>query len=308
MTVTQTPTGRLLGSWPDGSPDWHAARAGRLGGSDMAAVLGRSPWVSHYRLWHLKQQLVTEGETTDAQARGHYLEPAIAQWWADQHPEFEVVNAGTYTHVERDYQLANPDRLLLQDGKVVGLLELKSDAQDEHWGRPGTGETPLYYRTQIQWYMDCLGLDVAHVAMIGARLEFREYVVDYDPDDARILRQRAEAFLDSMLFGEVPDIDSTDVTYQTVRELHSGIEDREVELALGQVAEFTAARDAKAAADAEWTRVRSEMADHMGEAKRAVFLGQRIANRQARGDGDPFVVADKKCPPHTDFVAEEITA
>lgn len=308
MTVTSTPTGRLLGSWPDGSTEWHAARAGRLGGSDMAAVLGRSPWVSHYRLWHLKQQLVREGETTDEQARGHYLEPAIAQWWADHHPEYEVVQAGTYTHADRDYQLANPDRLLLQNGRVVGLLELKSDAQDEHWGPEGTDQVPLYYRTQIQWYMDTLGLDVAHVAMIGARLDFRAYEVAYDPADARILREHADAFLDSMLFGEVPDIDTTDVTYQTVRELHPGIEDREAELALGQVAEFTAARDAKAAADAEWTRVRAEMADHMGEAKRAVFLGQRIAARQAKGGGTPFVVADRKCPPHTDFVAEEITA
>ncbi|ASU83539.1 hypothetical protein CDO52_12745 [Nocardiopsis gilva YIM 90087] len=310
MTATlSTPTGHLLGSWPSGSEAWHAARAGRLGGSDMAAVLGRSPWVSHYRLWHLKQGLVQDLPTTEAQARGHYLEPAIASWFADRHPEFEVVEAGTFTNVERDYQLANPDRLLLQDGRVRAVLELKSDAGDgEGWGREGTDEVPLYYRTQIQWYLDCLGLDTAHVAMIGRGLEFREYQVAYDPADATLLRQHAEQFLDSMLFGEVPDKDTTDSTYLTVRQLHPSIEDREVELSLDQVAAFTQGREDKLAADAAWNLARSQMGDLMGNARRACFLGQRIAARQARGDAPPFVVADRKCPPHTDFIAEEFTA
>ncbi|GAB3213291.1 hypothetical protein GCM10027294_43480 [Marinactinospora endophytica] len=308
MSGVVTPTGRLLGAWPSGSPEWHEARRSRLGGSDMAAVLGRSPWVSPYRLWHLKNGAVIDGPTTDAQARGHYLEDGIRRWWADRHPEFEVAVGGTYTHVERDYQLANPDGLLVQDGKPVGVLEVKTDSQDDTaWGQPGTDEIPLYYRTQVMWYLDVLGLEVAHVAVLTARLEFREYVVHYDETDAAILRARAEMFLDSLLFGEVPDIDSTDSTYQTIRDLHPEIEDREVELSLDEAAAFARARDNKKAADAEWTRVRSEMADRMGTAKRAVFLGQRIAARQAK-NGTPFVVADRKCPPHTDFIAEEFAA
>ena len=302
-----TPTGRLLGSWESGSPEWHAARASRLGGSDMAAVLGRSPWVSPYRLWHLKNGTVRDGETKAAQSRGHYLEDGIRRWWADQNPEFEVVTGGTYTHVERDYQLANPDGLLVQDGRVVGVLEIKTDAQDDPgtWGVEGTEQIPLYYRTQILWYLDCLGLKVAHVAVLTARLEFRHYVVEYDPADAKILRAHAEAFLDSLLFGEAPDKDTTDSTYQTVRELHPDIDDREVQLSHDQVVEFTAARDALADAKANWNLARSRMGEWMGDAKRAEFLGFRIAARKSKQGGTPWVEADRKCPPSTDFISEE---
>lgn len=307
MTALETPTGRLLGSWESGSQEWHAARASRLGGSDMAAVLGRSPWVSPYRLWHLKNGTVVDGPTTDAQARGHYLEDGIRRWWADQNPEYEVHTGGTYTHAERDYQLANPDGLLVQDGKPVGVLEIKTDAQDDPgtWGVEGTDQIPLYYRTQILWYLDTLGLPVAHVAVLTARLEFRSYVVEYDPADAAILRRRAEVFLDSLMFGEAPDKDTTDSTYQTVRELHPSIEDREVQLTVDQAAAFTAARDAFNNAKAAWVGARAEMGDLMGNAKHAEFLGQKIAVRKSKQGGTPWVEADRKCPPHTDFISEE---
>lgn len=308
MTVLETPTGRLLGDWPAGSPEWHKARASRLGGSDMAAVLGRSPWVSPYRLWHLKNGSVEDGPTTAAQSRGHYLEDGIRRWWIDQFPEYEVHTGGTYTHAQRDYQLANPDGILVQDGRAVGILEVKTDAQDEHWGTEGTDAVPLYYRTQIQWYLDVLGLPAAHVAMLGPRLEMRSYVVEYDPADAAILRRRAEVFLDSLLFGEAPDKDTTDVTYQTVREIHPDIDGREIQLSLEQAAAFTKAREDKAAADAAWNLARSEMGEAMGNAQRALFLDQRVAARQAKKGGVPFVTADRKCPPHAEFTPEDFTS
>ncbi|MFL1427105.1 MULTISPECIES: YqaJ viral recombinase family protein [unclassified Nocardiopsis] len=298
MTAINTPTGRLLGSWEPGSPEWHAARASRLGGSDMAAVLGRSPWTSPYRLWHLKAGLVSDGETTDAQARGHYLEDGIRRWWADQNPEYTVVTGGTYTHRERDYQLANPDGLLLQDGKPVGILEIKTDGQDDSdtWGHSGTDEIPLYYRTQIQWYMDTLGLPVAHVAVLTARLEFRSYVVHHDPEAAAILRFKAEEFIDSLMFNAPPTFDGAESTYQTVRQLHPQIQPVDVELSYEEAAAYCSAKNALKAAEERELYERSVLADRMGDAKRARYLGMTIANRQSIRGGTPFVKAGTKLP------------
>ncbi|MEU0236832.1 lambda-exonuclease family protein [Nocardiopsis sp. NPDC006198] len=298
MTVLETPTGRLLGSWPAGSPEWHAARATRLGGSDMAAVLGRSPWVSPYRLWHLKAGLVTDSETTDAQSRGHYLEDGIRRWWADQNPEYEVVTGGTYTHAERDYQLANPDGLIVKDGTVIGVLEIKTDGQDdaETWGHSGTDEIPLYYRTQIQWYMDTLGLPVAHVAVLTARLEFRHYTVRHDDTAGAILRFRAEEFLDSLMFQTPPNFDGAKNTYETVRQLHPRINGGDVELTYAEAAAYCSAKNALKQAEEREQYERTVLADRMGDAKRARYLGITIANRQSRGDGDPYLVAGRKLP------------
>lgn len=298
MTAVTTPTGRPLGSWPPGSREWHAARAGRLGGSDMAAVLGRSPWVSPYRLWHLKNGTVQDSETTDAQARGHYLEDGIRRWWSDQHPEYEVHTGGTYVHRERDYQLANPDGLLVHDGRAVGLLEVKTDGQDEGdtWGKSGTDEIPLYYRTQIQWYMDTVGVDVAHVAVLTARLEFRHYTVRYDATDAAILRHRAEVFLDSLMFGEAPSLDEHKSTYETVRQLHPHIDGLDTELTFDEAAAYCAAKNALESAKDRELYERSVLAERMGTARRARYLDMTIATRQSRSGGDPFVVAGRNLP------------
>ncbi|GAA4929082.1 hypothetical protein GCM10023224_05640 [Streptomonospora halophila] len=298
MTVTQTPTGRLLGTWPDGSADWHAARAGRLGGSDMAAVLGRSPWTSPYRLWHLKAGRVQEEPTTPEQARGHYLEDGIRRWWGDQNPDYEISTGGTYVHTERDYQLANPDGIVLEGGEPVGILEVKTDGQDDPdtWGKSGTDEIPLYYRTQIMWYLDALGLEVAHVAVLTPRLEFRQYTVRYDETDAAILRQRAELFLDSLMFNEPPNFDGAKNTYDTVRELHPAIDGTTAQLTFAEAAAYCSAKNDLKAAEERERYERSVLADRMGSAKKAEYCGMTIANRQSRSGGTPFVVASQKLP------------
>ena len=293
-----TPTGKLLGDWPAGSREWHAARSTRLGGSDMAAVLGRSPWVSPYRLWMLKAGRIKDSATTAAQSRGHYLEDGIRRWWADQHPEYQVHTAGTYTHTERDYQLANPDGLITDEGRVVGILEVKTDGQDDAdtWGRNGSDEIPLYYRTQVQWYLDVLGLEWAHVAVLTARLEFRSYIVRHDETDARILRFRAEQFLDSLMFNTPPDFDGAKNTYETVRELHPDIDGMDVELTRDEAAAYCSAKNDLKAAEERERYERSVLADRMGSAKRARYLGITIANRQSKKDGTPYVVAGRKLP------------
>lgn len=308
MTALETPTGRLLGNWEPGSPEWHEARRSRLGGSDMAAVIGRSPWVSPYRLWMLKAGRVRDSETTTAQSRGHYLEDGIRRWWADQNPDYEVVTGGTYTHKDRDYQLANPDGLLVKNGRPVGVLEIKTDGQDdsETWGKSGTAQIPLYYRTQIQWYLDTLGLPVAHVAVLTARLEFRHYVVKHDETDARILRFRAEQFLDSLMFNSPPDFDGAKNTYETVRELHPNINGLDIELDYEQAAAYVCAKNALKKAEERELRERSVLADLMGEHKRATYAGMTIANRQARGDGTPYLVAGRNLPDMPDLDEDEL--
>ena len=52
--VLDTPTGVLIGTFSPGSEEWLAARADGLGGSEVAAVLGLSPFESRFSLWHRK--------------------------------------------------------------------------------------------------------------------------------------------------------------------------------------------------------------------------------------------------------------
>ncbi|SFK91666.1 putative phage-type endonuclease [Streptosporangium canum] len=298
MIDLTTPAGVLLGRWETGSPEWRAARATRLSGSRMAAVLGLSPWESPYSTWCEMADLVQPDEQTKEQSRGHYLEPAVAAWFADQHPELMVAEAGTYVHANRPQHLANPDRLLATPGSstAAALLEIKTDADGSGWGKPGTDQIPVYYRTQVQWYLDVLGLERAYIAVLTGRLNFAEYVVDYDPADAAHMRGVADEFLDSLLWREMPDLDAHTATYETVRKLHPDIDGDDVDIDPGLAAEFIAATADAKGAEARATKARTALAAAMGTAKRARCGTYTIATRQAKGGGTPYLVAGRKLP------------
>jgi putative phage-type endonuclease len=304
----RTPTGRYLGRWTPADPEWHKARESKLTGSRIAALLGLSPWESPYSLWCEMAGLTPPPEQTSEMSRGNYLEPAVAAWFADQHPTWEIFEAGTYVHQDRAHHLANPDRLIRYhklpdhmpagwyDIEVSALLEIKTDADGSGWGEPGTDEIPLYYRTQVQWYMDVLGLPRAHIALLGSRLQFTEYVVDYDPADAALLRQAADDFLDSLLWREMPDLDAHPATYATVRALHPDIADDDIELDDDLAAEYLTSLTQAKTAEARHTAAKARLADAMGTARRARWRNHTIATRQTKNGGTPYLVAGRKLP------------
>ncbi|MFI6909713.1 YqaJ viral recombinase family protein [Nonomuraea sp. NPDC050394] len=296
-------TARYLGRYRPDSRRGRRIRRGRLGGSSIAAVIGKSPWASPYSEWCLQQGLLVPESSTRAQERGHYLEPSIRAWFADQHPEFKVTAGGTFVHADRGYQLGSPDALCWRDGVLVEGAEFKSDADSyaSGWGHPGTDQVPLYYRVQVVWYMDTFGVKRWRFAVLGERLEFREYVIDYDPDEAALLRDAAEDFLASVFWDERPELDDHPATYATVRRLHPQIDrNAVVELPKDLADELHAVVLDVEAADSRRRLVMAKVADRMGAARRAVHGGRPYAIRQLSSAGRPYVKPDPgldKLPP-----------
>lgn len=285
MSAT-TPTGVLVPRIEVGDPEWLRV----MSASKIAAVLGLSPWESRFSLYHRMTGAVQD-EGNDNTRRGHYLEPAIAAWFADQHPDWLIEPTGTWLHPHRPWQAATPDRTAtLPDGEVE-LVELKSSADDEGWGDPGTDAVPVYYRAQVLWQMDVLGLRRCHVAVLLPHLKFQAYVVDYDAAEAAFMRNAAEQFLADLRAGNRPPIDDSTATYQVVRELHPDINGEETEVPAGLASEFLDAIDAEHDAKQAARLARARMADAMGSARYAVANQTRIARRQTTDGCTPYVVA-----------------
>jgi putative phage-type endonuclease len=307
MTTLTTPTGRYLGRWASGSPEWHEARRHRIGGSDVAAIVGLSKWQSKYSLWCEKAGLVEPDPQDNDQTRGHILEPSVANWFAYQHPEYEVVEAGTYIHADpdRDWQLANPDRLLLQGGRVVSGLELKTDADGREWGTSGTAEIPFYYLTQVRWYMDVLGLPEWRVAvLIGRGLEFREYTILPDEADTEWMRRQAEEFQLSIAWDEMPPVDGHKATVKALHKRHPLIEpntvydvtDDQAARWFPVLAEEKQAAAAAAVAKKDAMQVRAELLEAMGTTAQARYGRTKIARRQSKQGGTPHLVVESDLP------------
>ncbi|GAA2773039.1 lambda-exonuclease family protein [Saccharopolyspora taberi] len=288
----------LVGHFEPGSQEWHAARAEGLGGSEIAAVLGLSPFESRFSLWHRKAGLAGAVEETEQMRAGKYFEDGIAAWFADEHPELQVRRMGTWRNRERPWQIANPDRSA-KGPEGYEVVEIKNVYDADGWGEPGTDEVPVYYRAQVLWYLDVLGLSRARIAIAIAGCKFREYVVPYSADEAAILRREAVEFLRTIRERERPSIDEHTETYQVIREMHPDIDPAQVEISRQLAWQFRTAHEAYSAAKAEKQAATSAVADAMGTARRAFCDGEQIAMRQARNGGTPFVVATKPKPTTT---------
>jgi putative phage-type endonuclease len=286
-----------LADFEPGSPAW----VSKMTASKVAAVLGLSPWESRFSLWHRMAGLIDAKPETDQTRRGHYLESAVGEWFADQHPELLVLPGKAYMHRERTWQASTPDFLVRPKGELIpdSVLEVKTTAVDDEWGEAGTDQIPPYYRAQVMWQLDTLGLPVGHVAVLLPRLEFREYRIDYNEAEAAYIRAEARAFLDSLPGGPAeqrPDLDAHSQSCAAVQQLHPEIDGSDFHVPGHVAREYTQAVKGLRAAKARHDLARVQLADLMGDAKRARFDDKTIADRRAKNGGTPYLQAASRLP------------
>lgn len=292
LHAVNVPEATYLGDWEVASPEWHAARRERVGGSEVAPILGLSPWDSYFSLWHRKRGAIGEQDENPEMRWGNLLEDVICREFANRHPDLDVLPAaGTWVHRERGWQLANPDRLAVnRDTGQLEVVEAKTARDDHGWGEEGTDQIPVYYRAQCLHYLDVFGLDVCRVPVLISGSDYREYEVRYDETDALIGRDAAAAFLDTLRRNERPNIDAHTATLQTVRELHPDIADIDVEIPPALRDEYQGACEELKAAEGAKTYATSLVLDAIGDGRRAVCLGERVAMR--------VPTAGENKPPH----------
>lgn len=173
-----------------------------LGGSDIAAILGLSPWQSARGLYlHLTGEVPAQ-QDNDVLERGRLLEPVVADNFAVNHPEFEVAEHGIVEDEECPFLIGSPDRVLLQDGELVSVLECKTSdiSKMNEWGAEHTDAIPPYYAVQALWYAGLCGVQDVHVAVgfvrPGTRAVaiYKEYYIQYNPDRFNAMKEEAIAF------------------------------------------------------------------------------------------------------------------
>ncbi len=269
---------------PDAPRDeWLAARRLGITASEIAAILGISPFDSAFNLYYKKRGEISEDYDNTAMSLGRHLEPWIADRWAEAHPEWNVLPAGLYASSERLWQLATPDRRISHRARIActTLLEIKSAGSYDGWGEDGTDEIPPYYRAQCLWQMDVWDLPkmVLTCFFLGTR-QRRDYVIAYDEADVKLMRDAAVDFLDMVEQGQAPAIDHSPATAHALKALHPldpDADDAEVDEDLAY-AYSQAALDLKDAQE-NYDLMVNQVRARMGRAKRAVCGDRKVATR-----------------------------
>ena len=173
--------------------EWLQQRTKGIGGSDVAAIMGFSPWRTPAQVWFEKTGRVEAEDISDKPyvAFGNVMEPLIGKWFSERHPEFTVrrVNAICQS-IERPWAQASLD-YEVKDGLVWGVLEIKTARSAKDW----EDGVPSYYLTQIYHYMSVLSRPFADVAVFFRdTCEFKEYRVEYDPEDGAAVNADVDTF------------------------------------------------------------------------------------------------------------------
>jgi putative phage-type endonuclease len=289
----------FIGRYETGSPEWHQARAGALGGSEIAAALGLSIFESPFSLWHRKAGQIGPVEDNGEMYWGRIHEPQLRAEFAKRHPEFAVYgDVGTWRDAEHSFIVANPDGLVYPAGTLpAGMFPLPSEVWEGKcarsrtgWGEEGSDDVPVYYRAQGLWYCRVFGAARVRFSVLFFGCEYAEFVVEYDETEAQILIERGSAFVQSLLDNIRPAIDSHEKTYAAVREMSGGIEDFDVELERDLALPYLEAQQAYTAAVAARRLHTARVMDAVGTGRRATWIGEPIARRQRKGDAAPFLV------------------
>ena len=294
-----------LGRYVVESEEWLAARQAGVGGSDVAAILGISPWVSPFALWHAKAGNIPAEVLTDEPVYwGKALEKVVLARWREEHPEHGAANWQGYTWADRaqPWRHANPDFIATSPTRSQHeIVEIKTSAYADEWGPSGSDIVPPWYLTQLLWYLDILDARWGWLAVLIGGNDYRSYRIDAHnhADDIAFIRAQAERFWQSVQDGETPPIDGADSTYRTIRKLHPDIDDEQIEIPADLAARLIESKAAKEAAEISWMQSLALAADALGSAKTGTLGGLKIVGRRARqtreGEwGTPYVLLDRK--------------
>ncbi|RTK95947.1 MAG: hypothetical protein EKK64_05335 [Neisseriaceae bacterium] len=183
-----------------------AMRSRGIGGSDVAAILGISPWVTPLQLYMTKRGEIEPQATNKSMHWGNILETPILEEYSRVTGNKVEAVADTILHPEHNFMLANIDGRVNDDL----IVEIKTASRSDGWGAEGTDEVPDYYLTQVHHYMTVTGAKQCDVAVLIGGNDFRMYHVYADAEMSQMLIDAETKFWKMVQDGVPPDIQTTE--------------------------------------------------------------------------------------------------
>ena len=206
---------------PVNRDEWLKQRSKGLGGSDAGAVVDLNPYKSAYTLWAEKTgQISNVVEENEAIRLGNDLEDYVAKRFAEQENKRIKRSSYCYQSKEFPFMRANVDRLIIGENAA---LECKT-ANPFKDGDYSNDIIPPTYYCQCLHYMAVCGFDRIYLAVLVFQKGFYTYVIDRGNEaveaDIRALIKAESEFWKLVEDGTAPDVDGSESTAQTLKQLH----------------------------------------------------------------------------------------
>lgn len=193
--------------WKGNSMDeatWLQLRMLGIGGSDIGAVVGMSPYSTALDVYEQKLRLAPPKPMNMPMLLGRLMEPIVAALYEMQEG-VKLFKPGFQRHPVHPWVLGTPDRLVVGQRKGV---ELKTTAAHNarRWGEAGGDEVPEEHTCQSHWYMPLVEMDAWDVAVLIGGSDFRVYHLYGDQRFERALFDRGDVFWHEHVMKAVPPV------------------------------------------------------------------------------------------------------
>lgn len=198
-------------------------RSQGIGGSDVAAILGVSPYKSQFDVWLEKTNSAghVEQQDTPAMRFGRLLEPVLLSVYEEDHPGRRVVAQGgahsdpiwhpnriCYAHVDGVVYLEAP----AAGDKGGGIWEGKTARDDRDWPIvDGRRQVPIYYETQVRHYLAVTGHPWCDVTVLFRSTGDIDHIrIEADGNlDVSIIEVAEQWWRDHVETGIPPEVDGS---------------------------------------------------------------------------------------------------
>lgn len=175
--------------YPDLSDrDWKEMRSAGIGGTDLAVVLGLSPWTTPLQLAQAKRGQSDDKADNWNMARGRGMEPLILEWWAESFGAHLYRPVPFMRDLERPWMVGSLDGIVRLSDGALAIVDAKS-VNDGEWQ-----DVPVHYAAQMQWYMHLTGIGRAYLIVSHYGKEPVPYLVEYDRDTMEAASEKVAAW------------------------------------------------------------------------------------------------------------------
>lgn len=172
-----------------------------IGGSDIAAVLGKSRYKTPYRLWCEKTgQIEQKVQNPEAVEMGTRLEQFVADLFSVKTDKSVRRAPKAYQHPDYPYMVAHVDRLITGSDELLECKTCSAYKLDE-W----QNAIPQEYVLQVMWYLGITGRKRGWIACLIGGQKFDYKPIDFDAELFDIMVKKAQEFWD-MVQNNIPPL------------------------------------------------------------------------------------------------------
>ena len=297
--------------------DFAQFRAKSLGGSDIAAILGLSPYRTAVDVWLEKTGKKVNTADSLPLRFGSFAEEFVAKEYALQTQSVLLNYPHAITHPDYEYLGGHIDRFVIQTNledlpaltsseqiasnaieivrskdklelignqKIDRLLECKTanPFRQQEWGDTGTDQVPLPYLCQCLWYMAITQIAQIDLAVLFGNSDFRIYQIHRDFQIEQTLLDKAVHFWEQHILLDIPPLAQCEADYQALFRKEDSAKSIEApQNIVDEIQKIGQIQERIEKAEDELSHIKQQIMAAMQDAQILTYAGKTIATWKA---------------------------